>query len=184
MGQHLQIFQFHQSPQQLPLYGRWHILWHAPRPGLPFVQVKEASQLPTCPSSNFLPVVQGKMVCSMLQTKLGQLMYSGIKTGNAPIVICPTAGCPILWSQPESTALRKHCWCINEFTAGQSASIYFWNIKSRISVTTCIIIAWIPGVAHFSTYATKLGLSRLAFHDQTGSLESSTIKWYFVFSHL
>lgn len=39
------------------------------------------------------------MVC-ILQPRLGQLMYSGTKTGNVPM----TAGSPTLWSQPESTA--------------------------------------------------------------------------------
>lgn len=113
--------------------------------------------LPLCPS--FLPDVQGKILCSILQPRLGQLMYSGTKTGNAPM----TAGCPTLWSQPESTAPsgKKRCWCISAFTAGQSAGIYFWNMKSRISITMCISITWIIRVPHFSTYATKLGLSTM-----------------------
>lgn len=107
--------------------------------------------LPQCPS--FLPDVQEKMVCSILQPRLGQLRYSGTKTGNALM----TAGCPTLWSQPESTAPNgeKHCWGISEFIAGQSAGIYFWNMKSLISITMYIIIAQIAWVPHFSTYATK-----------------------------
>lgn len=154
----LQTFQFHQS-QQLPLCSRWHILWHAPTPGLPFVQVKEALQLPVCPCAQVsFQLCRRKLCVLCYRQDLGSLctleprleMYQWLQ-------VAPHHG----HSQTALFQMEKktHCWCINEFTAGQSAGIYFWNMRSHILVTTCIIIEWITWVPHFSTYATKLELN-------------------------
>lgn len=65
------------------------LAYHLPRSRKPL------SSLPAPVSSQ---LCRGKWC--VLCYRLGQLMYSGTKTGNVPM----TAGCPTLWSQPESTA--------------------------------------------------------------------------------
>lgn len=112
--------------------------------------------LPPCPS--FPPDVQGKMVCSMPQPAY-QAAYVLWSQDWKHTNDCRFLHTVVTAREHCSKWKKNHCWCISEFTASQSAGIYFWNMKSCISITTCKIIAWITWVPHFSTYATKPGLS-------------------------
>lgn len=111
--------------------------------------------LSLCPS--FLPVCRGKWCVLCYRQDVGSLCtLEPRRETHQWLQVAPHCG----HSQTALLQMEKnHGWCINEFTAGQSAGIYFWNTKSRILVTTCVIIAWITWVPHFSTHATKLGLS-------------------------
>lgn len=127
----------------------------APRPGLPFVQDKEASQLPACPCAQVsFQLCRGKWCVLCYRQDLGSLCTPRLEMHQwlqvASVVDTDHSQRALLKKNPTVDALM---------TAGQSAGIYFCNITSCISITTCVTFAWTTWAPHFSTYATELGLS-------------------------